>query len=340
MGANMTAEIMAEVWRGDFFECAHRGHAVVSNANGDILAQWGDPDLVMLPRSSSKMLQALPLVESGAADAMGLGVDHLAISCASHEGAPLHVDFVSDWLEAMNLAEPDMRCGVQNTRDSDLRRQLVKSDTPCDQRHNNCSGKHCGFLAMGKHHGWGPEYLDINHPLQQGIKAVMEEMSDEGSAGYGIDGCSAPNFGMSLHGFARALARMADPSGLGAVRSSAAERLVSAMAARPDLVAGKGRACTNLMNGMGNGTVVKTGADGVFAAIIPSRGLGVALKIEDGATRGSETAMAALLVRLGAADPSNPLIAQYLRVPQQNWRKIHTGHIIPSVGLFQNGKSL
>lgn len=336
----MTAETLAELWRGDIFEGAHRGHVVITHANGDILAQWGDPEKIILPRSSSKMLQALPLVESGAADAFGLTEDHLAISCASHEGAPLHVDFVTEWLAALDMHESDMRCGTQFTRDKDLKRQLIKSGTPCDQRHNNCSGKHTGFLVMNKFLGGDAEYLEIDHPLQRQIELVMEEMSGENSAGWAIDGCSAPNFAMSIHGFARSLARMADPSSLGPVRSAAAKRLVAAMAARPDLVAGKGRACTNLMQSMNNGTVVKTGAEGVFGAIIPSRGLGVALKIEDGATRASEAAMTAILVRLGVADASNPLIAQYLRKPEQNWRGTVVGHVIPSDSLFQSGKSL
>ena len=328
---------VAEVWRGDFLECVHRGRAVVCDARGAVVAEWGDSSAVTLPRSSSKMLQALPLIESGAAAKFGLSTQQLALSCASHQGAHIHTDRVDVWLAELGLGESDLRCGPQEPSGKFERDELICAGKAFDRTHNNCSGKHSGFLTLNKHLGGGSEYVEIDHPVQKAVLAAFEEMTGETTAGYGIDGCSAPNFGASLRGLATAMARMADPSALGAVRSAAATELVAAMKAHPDLVAGEGRACTELMNAMDGRTVIKTGAEGVFIAILPERGLGVALKVEDGATRASECAMAALLVRLGVADANHPSVAKRLRPKQYNFAGLEVGHIAPAQDLFADG---
>jgi L-asparaginase II len=335
------AQIMAEVWRGEFLESLHRGHAVICDASGEIVASWGDADKIILPRSSCKMLQALPLVESGAAAAYGLTGAHLALACASHHGAEIHTSRVSSWLADLGLGETDLRCGPQEPADRQARMGLYAAHRPHDQVHNNCSGKHSGFLTLAKHLRAGPEYVEPTHPVQLAVRSAFEEMTQEVSPGFAIDGCSAPNFATSLRGLARAMARMAGPgSDLGRVRAGAAVRLVKSMAAHPDLVAGSGCACTELMQAMGNGSVVKTGAEGVFVAILPERGFGVALKVEDGNSRGSKCAMAALLVRLGVAEADHPLVRKRLNPPQTNRAGILTGKIRPADGLFAGGKPI
>ncbi|MDB4558672.1 asparaginase [Amylibacter sp.] len=331
---------VAEVWRGAYLECVHRGRAVVCDARGDVVAEWGDSSAVTLPRSSSKMLQALPLIESGAAAQFGLSTEHLALSCASHQGAHIHTDRVNVWLAELGLGESDLRCGPQEPSGLIERDELILAGKACDRTHNNCSGKHSGFLTLNKHLGGGSEYVEIDHPVQKAVLAAFEEMTGETTAGYGIDGCSAPNFGASLRGLATAMARMADPAALSAVRSAAATDLVAAMKAHPDLVAGEGRACTELMNAMDGRTVIKTGAEGVFIAILPERGLGVALKVEDGATRASECAMASLLVRLGVADANHPSVAKRLRPKLHNFAGLEVGHIAPTQDLFADGASI
>ncbi len=328
---------VAEVWRGPFLECVHRGRAVICDSSGDVIAEWGDSSAVTLPRSSSKMLQALPLIESGAAAKFGLTAEHLALSCASHEGAQIHTDRVDKWLAELGLGERDLRCGPQEPRGCLERDALICAGKAFDRTHNNCSGKHSGFLTLNKHLGGGSEYVEPDHPVQQAVLAAFEEMTGETAAGFGIDGCSAPNFASSLRGVATAMARMANPAGLGAVRDAAARDLVAAMKAHPDLVAGEGRACTELMNVMDGQTVVKTGAEGVFIAILPERGLGVALKIEDGATRASECAMAALLVRLGVADANHPDVVKRLRPTQYNFAGLEVGSIQPAQEFFADG---
>lgn len=331
---------VAEVWRGSFLESRHRGRAVVCNARGEVIAAWGDADQAMLPRSSCKMLQALPLVESGAAARFGLGPEQLALSCASHQGAPVHTRPVTRWLSVIDRAEDDLACGAQRPADRADQDALARAGEQEGRRHNNCSGKHTGFLTLERHIGGGAEYVAPDHPVQKSVRAAFEEMCGETASGYAIDGCSAPNFGTSLKGLATAMARMADPAGLAPSRAQAAEALVQAMKAHPELVAGEGRACTGMMRAMSGPTVVKTGAEGVFTAILPDRGLGVALKIDDGATRAAECAMAALLVRLGVAAADHPEIQARLSPVLRNFDNLEVGRISVAAELWDGGRAL
>jgi L-asparaginase II len=315
---------MVELWRGGMLESVHRGHAVICDAKG-IVAAWGDPDTVVFPRSSSKMMQALPLIESGAASAMGLTDAQLALACASHRGAHLHVDMAQRWVGDLGLTEADLRCGAHEPDDRDERDRLIRTnEKPC-QFHNNCSGKHAGFLAVTRHLKAGPEYLAIDHPLQRAIRAAHEDVTGVASPGYGIDGCSAPNFATSVHGMARAMATFAAARDHGMVRERAMHRLTRAMAAYPELIAGEGAACTELMRAMGGKVAIKYGAEGFYVAILPERGLGMALKIVDGAKRAAETAIAALLVRAGVLDAEHPATRRRLGAVQRNWRGLETG---------------
>ncbi|MEO0681047.1 MAG: asparaginase [Pseudomonadota bacterium] len=322
---------LVEVWRGAFVEGLHRGHAVVCDPGGQVVEAWGDPARVTLPRSAVKMIQALPLVESGAADAAGLGTEQLALSCASHSGAPMHVDRVRAWLAGLGLGEADLRCGPQPSGMEAERERMIRAGEAPDQCRNNCSGKHSGFLTLSRRLGGGPDYIDPDHPVQRAAQAAMEALTDDVGFGHAVDGCSAPNFAATLHGLARAMARLARPrDALGGVRGAAAERLTRAMAAHPELVSGEGRACAAFMRACGGGTAVKTGAEGVFCAILPVQGLGIALKIEDGATRASECAMAALLVRHGAASAEDPRIAARLHAALPNRRGLRVAGLRPA----------
>lgn len=322
----MNAERLVEVWRGDFCESVHHGHVAVWHADAGLIWGLGDVAGMVLPRSSSKMVQALPLIESGAADAYGLTEAHLALACASHQGAAVHTEMVTRWLADLNLSESDLRCGVQWPNDLPARDDLICTHCGPDQRHNNCSGKHSGFLTLTKHLKAGPEYIDPDHPIQRAIKSAWEDVTDAATPGYGIDGCSAPNFASSLSGFARALAMFAAAQDGVDARQSAMVRLRNAMMAHPHLVAGEGRACTKLMRVMGNRAAIKTGAEAVFAAIIPEHRIGVALKIADGSTRASEAVITQILGALGVIEPADPVAQSYTHGPIRNWRAVETGH--------------
>ncbi len=321
------AEILVEVHRGPFLESAHFGHAVICDDSGQIVKAWGDEKLVTLPRSSVKMIQALPLITSGAAEAYGLTDRHLALSCASHQGAAIHTEFVSEWLNNLDLGDDDLRCGPQMPDDKTARTALIKGDhTPC-QWHNNCSGKHSGFLTLSKHLKAGAEYIELDHPVQKVALEVFEMVTGATSPGFGIDGCSAPNFAARLADIAKAMAWFASSAGRSDSASSAASRLVDAMRAHPLLVAGEGRACTELMEAMGGRAAIKTGAEGFFAAILPEQKWGIALKITDGGARASACALATLLAEIGVLDRSHPIAQKYLKTAVLNRRGIETGHI-------------
>lgn len=325
---------LVEVTRGGFLESLHTGHAVVCNADGEVLRAWGEPDQTILPRSSCKMIQALPLIDSGAADAAGLTPSQLALSCASHNGAAIHTDPVARWLSDLGLSDDDLRCGTQEPADIPARDALIrKGEAPC-QIHNNCSGKHAGFLTLNRHIGGGSEYHEPDHPVQKAVLEAFEEVTGETSPGYGIDGCSAPNFACSLTGLARAMAFFAAAREGGPGHEAAAARLVGAMTAHPELVAGEGRACTRLMRAMDGKVAVKTGAEAVFVAIIPEKRLGVAVKITDGATRASEATIAAILCGLGVLDPAHPVAAGLLSQPVVNRRGYDAGRIQPTETLL------
>ena len=313
---------LVDLWRGDRLESRHLGHAVVWGPGG-MEAAWGNPGAVIYPRSSCKMIQALPLMESGAG--AGLPPRRLALACASHQGAGVHVAEVRSWLADLGLAESHLRCGCHEPGDRDERDRLIRTGEAPGQVHNNCSGKHAGFLMMNRHLRGDPEYVDPDHPLQRAIRQTTDEVTGETSPGYGIDGCSAPNFATTLAGLARAMAAFAGARETDA-RGRAMVALRQAMAAHPDMVAGEGRACTELMRAM-DGVAIKTGAEAVFVAILPRTRQGIALKIADGATRAAEAAIVALLTRAGALDPHHPAARKRLGAPLTNWRGLTVGEM-------------
>lgn len=313
---------VVELWRGDLPESVHRVHAVVADATGEPVALWGDPGRIIYPRSSCKMVQALPLVLSGA----DLSSERLALACASHQGTPMHVARVADWLADLGLSEADLLCGAHWPTDRESAHALLRAGARPGPLHNNCSGKHAGFLHLARQLGAGPDYVAPDHPVQRAVRAAFEEATGEPSPGWGIDGCSAPNFATTLRGLARAMAGFAAP-GPGR-EGEARARLVGAMIAHPELVAGEGRACTDLMRAAQGRAAVKTGAEGVFVGILPGRGLGFALKAEDGATRAAEAVTAALLVRLGVLEAADPVAQRLTSGIQHNWRGLPAARLV------------
>lgn len=324
---------LAEIWRGPLLESYHLGHAVICDGAGKIVESWGDPGAMIYPRSSSKMIQALPLLTSGAADRYGLTPAQLALACASHNGDGVHVDGVRAWLGQLGLTDDAFRCGAHLPMGEDSKHAMIRADeTPC-QVHNNCSGKHAGFLTLSAYMGAGPEYTEIDHPVQAACRAAFEEVTQETSPGYCIDGCSAPNFASTLHGLARAMGWFASASRRSDRASAAAQRLTEAMMLHPDLVAGETRACTELMRAVQGKAALKTGAEAVYVAILPELDRGIALKVIDGGTRGAECAIAALLVRLGVLDPAHPAAAKFMTPTLRSWRGLEAGSIRPAPGL-------
>ncbi len=305
--------LIVEVTRGDMVESRHRGHCVVAYRTGASVHVWGDGDLLIYPRSAIKPLQALALIETGAADACRLSATELALASASHSATPGHVDAVASWLERLGLSESNLECAGHDPKCWDADKALICAQTAPGPLHNNCSGKHAGFLATALHMGEPTKgYSGSDHPVQQRLAAIMEEMGgvDLAASSSGIDGCGIPVIGMPLTALALALACMVDGRDLDATRAAACARIIAAMTANPNMIAGPGRFDTIAMTAGCGAFVVKAGAEGVYAGIVPGLGLGVALKIADGAKRAAEVAMAAVLEHLGVLEqmPETPVL--------------------------------
>mgnify|MGYP001424130381 CR=1 FL=1 len=323
--------LTVEVTRGDMVESSHLGAAVVMDREGEIVQAWGDPDKVVYPRSTIKPVQALVLIETGAADAFGVSDAELALASASHAGTPEHVSTVSNWLERIGLGPDDLECGGHEPLDPEAAKGLVRSGEAFGPVHNNCSGKHAGFLTTATHLGEPVAgYTESGHPVQEQLRILLAEMSgaDLTRAPEGTDGCGIPVFGIPLGAVALAMARMADPGDLADGRAAAAKRIISAMMAHPFLVAGPDRFDTLAMEAAAGRFAVKTGAEGMYGAILPEPGLGVALKIDDGAKRASQVAMAAVLEHLGVLDDNAArALKPFLEAPVMNAPEDHVGQI-------------
>lgn len=323
--------ILVELTRGPLVESVHRGSVAIADANGNIRFALGDLATPVYPRSSLKPIQALPLVESGALDAFGLGDEEIALACASHSGEPMHTTRVAAWLKRIGCGESDLACGAHPPRFEPVAEEMIRKGWKPTRLHNNCSGKHTGFLTVARHWEIATHGYELHdHPVQRAVARTFGELAgDAEEMPWGIDGCAAPNFAAPLAAQARAFARMASPEGLTENRARACRRIVRAMMAHPELVSGTGRACAILMRSAKGKAAVKIGAEGFYAAMLPEAGLGVVLKIDDGASRAAETAMAALLDRLGVLGDDSEA-RQLLRMPIANTRGVAVGERRPS----------
>ncbi|MEE8532706.1 MAG: asparaginase [Alphaproteobacteria bacterium] len=297
--------VAVEVVRGGTVESRHRAACIVADARGRIAHRWGEADRFVLPRSAIKPIQALPLIETGAAERFSLSDAEIALACASHGGEPAHVAAVEAWLARLDLSEADLECGAHPPVHDASAEALWRAGKAPSQLHNNCSGKHAAMLTTARHLGEPTAgYVDRDHPVQRRVAQTIAEMAgvDVARAPVAVDGCSVPTIGLPLAGLATAMARLADPGALADGRAEACARICAAMAAHPDMVAGSGRFGTALIAASGGAALAKTGAEGVYAVALPALGLGLALKVDDGAARAAEVATAAVLRHLGAID--------------------------------------
>lgn len=297
--------VLIEITRGALVESRHRGAAAVVDSAGVVMAAWGDVQAPVFPRSAVKPLQALPLVESGAADALALTPAELALACASHAGEPGHVRAVEAWLHRLGLGSDDLVCGAHPPLGEAAAADLVRRGEAPGRLHNNCSGKHAGFLSIARHRGFPVRgYAGLQHPVQRLVLAAVADMAgiERSTATVATDGCGVPVMALPVLAMARAFALLAGPERLPPRRGAAAERLRAAMAAHPGLVGGSRRFDTLLIEAGGGSLIVKSGAEGVVCAAVPGPGLGLALKVDDGGRRAAEAAMASLLLRFGLPD--------------------------------------
>ncbi|MCL4440498.1 MAG: asparaginase [Firmicutes bacterium] len=326
-------ERLVEVTRGPLVESAHRGSIAVADASGRLLAWAGDPDMITYYRSSAKPIQALPVLTSGAAAKFGLSEQELAVICASHSGEEEHVQAVSGILAKLGLSQDYLLCGVHPPFHKLSAQQIWRQGEEPGAVHCNCSGKHSGMLALCRYYGWPLDnYLDLSHPLQQMLLETIKSYHETEDVAVGVDGCGVPVYGMSLIDMAKGYARLVDPDGkfLPVPLAEASKQVVKAMTKYPKLVAGTGRFDTILMEETGGKVVAKTGAEGVECFGLVGRGIGVAIKIEDGNNRAAEPAAIEVLRQVKLLSEAElQALAHIHKVAVKNHRRETVGEIKP-----------
>lgn len=337
--------VLVEAWRGNTVESFHRGAVAIVDGDGVLVASLGDVDRPVFPRSAIKLLQALPLVESGAADRLGLSDEELALACASHSGEPEHTRTAAAMLAKAGLDADVLECGVHWPRHEATVHGLAAAGKAPTALHNNCSGKHAGFVCLGcelagsrDRRGFLAGYVRPDHELMREVSAAVQASTgcDLPLAPQGVDGCSIPAYAIALRQLAQGFARAATGRGLSPGRAAAAARLRRAVARAPFMVAGSGRFDTRVMQALGERVFCKVGAEGMYCAALPEAGLGVAIKVDDGNNaRACEVAMAAVvesLVPLHNAG-EQALLATLSDLRLRNWRGVEVGRLAASEAL-------
>jgi L-asparaginase II len=324
--------VLARVWRGRHVESQHRGAWVLSDASGAVVDGEGDWNHPVFPRSATKSLQALPLVESGAAERFGFTDDELALALASHHAEAIHVSRVRRLLARLGLEERHLQCGPQTPVDADARRALLLAGQKPSTVHNNCSGKHVGFLALAVHLGVDvANYLDPASASQQAVRRAVEEMSGArpGELDVATDGCSAPTFHLPLVRLATAMARVANPGRLVEPRRLACERMLRAAAKNPDLVGStKHSLCSDLLRATGGRLFPKLGTEAVYVVGIRGTDLGLAVKIDDGGYRAMNAVVIDVLQRKGHLSRAEVAqLGEWRAGPIRNWAGLEIGRL-------------
>lgn len=334
--------ILVEVKRGDLIENRHRGSYAVVDSDGDLIAAAGNYQQLIFARSALKPLNAISIITCGAAQNYQVSNAELALACASHNGEPVHVDIVAQWLQRLDLSVTDLECGVHAPMGREAQQQLrVRGEKPT-ALHNACSGKHAGFMTVAKALGVPVlGYAALGSPTQNYVMQTSASVLgiDWDTSPKGIDGCCIPMMGMSLLKLAKGMARLAHPQDLSSELQTACHRVTQSIQEHPHLLAGTGRFCTDVIEKTEGEVLVKMGADGVFTAWLPGRKWGIALRIDDGHLKAAEVALADLLKRLKVLR-RDTLLDDWIHQPIKTWTKVEVGQfrsgVIPAAG----GKSV
>ncbi len=335
---------LVDALRGGIVESQHRGALAIVDADGAVHTALGDTLRPIFPRSAIKVLQALPLVESGAADQFGLSDEELALACASHGGEPLHAQTAASMLAKAGQEAGVLECGAHWPYEDTALKNLARSGQAPSALHNNCSGKHAGFICLGCGLAGGAErrgflrgYVQPSHRVMQEVTAAIQAATgyDLKRTAVGTDGCSIPTYAIPLQHLAHAFARVATGVGLRDGHARAARRLRAAVAQAPFMVAGTGRFDSRVMQLLGERVFCKVGAEGVYCAALPELGLGVAIKMDDGNNaRACEVVMAAVILALVRLKDTERETVQGLAAPTlKNWNGLTVGQLRPGVDL-------
>ena len=328
----MENPVLVDVTRGRMVESMHRGAFALVNGSGDVVASAGDIGRAVFPRSAIKVFQAIPMVEMGASARFGLEGRELSLCCASHSGEPEHVALASAILERAGLDASVLECGTHWPFDTEVARVMASRGEKPTQLHNNCSGKHSGFLCTAIHRGEATEgYVGESHPVQLRIRETIQDLTGFALTQdvCGTDGCSIPTYAAPLRGFAHGFAKLVTGEGVEPSRAAAGRQLIEACMVHPFEMSGTDRACKTLMETAPGKVFAKTGAEGVFCGALPDLGLGFALKIDDGATRASETLVAAVIAE-ALKNEDAALSGQFAELAERtltNWEGIEVGAV-------------
>ncbi len=320
--------VFVEATRGGMVESQHRGAFAVVNSQGALVAHLGDVDAPQFPRSAVKAFQALPVIESGAADRFGFTPEEIALCCSSHGGEARHTETATRMLTKVGARAEQLECGGHWPTHQRTTNTMLSKGERFAQIHNNCSGKHAGMLALAAQLGADPAgYVEVQHPVQQAVLEVFQSLCevDLSTAPVGIDGCSVPTWAFPLRNMALGFAKFAASEDLPEARRQAADRIIEAVRAHPFLVAGSGRACTDIMQAVPR-AFVKIGAEGVYCACVPHAGLGIALKCDSGSADAAEIAIAGVLSGLSVwSSEEKSALAALTSRPLLNRRKLTVG---------------
>jgi len=324
-GPNKTdpsAPLSIEVTRGGYIESRHKVRMVVTNTDGQIILQAGDINAVVFPRSAIKPIQALAFIESGAAEALQVSDSEVAVACGSHSGEPCHVAAVGTWLQRIGCSEADLECGIHLPYGSTATRNLHRAGQAPSPLHNNCSGKHAGFLTLARHLGWPTKgYIDIDHPVQKHVRKIFSSVCglNLSKAPVGIDGCGIPTIAVPLFNLAMGMAHLASltrpPGKPSSKLQNACARVRRAMTAAPFMIEGSDGFSTRMIDATHGRVLVKGGAEGVYAIALPETGFGAALKVEDGAMRAGPVAVGHLLKMLNILEEAETQALDDVLIP-------------------------
>lgn len=328
----MEAPVLVEVTRGPQVESRHRGEIAVADAEGKIHWQLGDPGVPVCLRSLAKPFQVLPLITTGAAHSFGFGPPELALMSGSLSGQDFQVEMVQKILSRLGLKPGVLQCGAQPPLHRPTAKALAQAGTAPSPLHHTCAGKHAAMLALCVHHGWPVDgYLEFDHPVQVLIKKTVAEMAGlkPEDLPVALDGCSAPVFYLPLGHLARGFARLA-----AAPPESPAAAVLRAGLSHPRHLAGDGRLETVIMQALPGRVYAKTGAEGGFALALPREGLGVVLKVEDGAARALGPAIIEIMHQLNLLNPeARETLEPWWHPVLINHRKQRVGEVRPAFSL-------
>lgn len=319
-----------QVIRGPCVESEHWVDAIVVDSKGNVKASYGEADVIKtFPRSAIKMLQAVSFVESGAFQKLELSKAHLALASSSHQGEARHTEMVQAWLKKLDLSEGNLICGAHYPADEKTKFEMIQKGKLPSACHNNCSGKHTAFLSTLKFLALPVEnYQDYDHPLQVRLRDLLSELCEEDihQALWGVDGCGIPTYSMKLISIAKGMSKFLATAG---EKYLALRKILESVQAEPSYFSGSQGFAHTLIEVTKGDSLVKSGAEGVYAGLCVSKDFSFALKVRDGNPRAATVSSLWILNQFGALSIEQKVrLSEHSEPSIKNWAGEVVGKII------------